>query len=234
MLQDNVTNMNNQEVLTLECYTTVDKAGFSKRLYELRRKHDVSQEHLSYILHKGRTTITRWEDPEDVLRPTLDDTVILASLFGVTVDYLLTGISSENNEVHKATGLSEDAISTLRSYKEEKPYLIDALSKALASREFIEAVSSILTVTGESGYYDGCSHSHGEPYYTCTLSPDSYAAYLSARLMLIIDALRKDNRAALKPYPPAEAAEVEFIKNAKSKGLFINGGADHNGKKESE
>ena len=205
----------------MSCYTTENnRDDFAGRLAKLRCERGVTQEDLAFLLQKSRQMVTKWENR--AARPTIDDLVSIADFFGVTTDYLLLGVKSENVEIHRTLGISDAAISVLHSFAKEKPFMIPALDKALSSREFIEVLSSILSVEGERGYYDGCSHSHGEPFYACTLSPDSYAAYLSARLTLILDALRKENGVALKPYPPAEAKEAEFIKEAKRKGILID------------
>jgi transcriptional regulator with XRE-family HTH domain len=51
-------------------------------------------------------------------QPTADILYKIAKYFDVSVDYLLTGISSSNTEIHKQLGLSEKAINFIKRAKE--------------------------------------------------------------------------------------------------------------------
>ena len=61
---------------------------FSKRLKELRKANDMSQQELSIKLNCQITqpAIARWENEERV--PNLDAVIILAKFFNVSLDYL--------------------------------------------------------------------------------------------------------------------------------------------------
>ena len=48
-------------------------------------------------------------------QPTPETLVKIAEFFNVSVDYLLTGISSQNKSIHEELGLSEEAIGNLLS-----------------------------------------------------------------------------------------------------------------------
>lgn len=55
-------------------------------------------------------------------QPAPDTLVKMAEFFGVSVDYLLTGISAENIDINATLGLSEDAIAMLkRAHEYDKP-----------------------------------------------------------------------------------------------------------------
>src|SRR5690606_22759946 len=47
-------------------------------------------------------------------QPTADNLYKIARYFDVSVDYLLTGVSSENKEIHKILGLSEGAVNLIK------------------------------------------------------------------------------------------------------------------------
>jgi transcriptional regulator with XRE-family HTH domain len=82
-------------------------------------------------------------------QPTADNLFKIAQYFDVSVDYLLTGVSSENKELHKALGLSEGAITLIkRAHKTDQsgtcstvvPVLDDLLSNVDFYR-FLEDLS---------------------------------------------------------------------------------------------
>lgn len=70
-------------------------------------------------------------------KPTADNLFKIAQFFDVSVDYLLTGVSAENAELHKQLGLSEGAVSLIKrahqtdqagAYSKVVPMLDDLLS----------------------------------------------------------------------------------------------------------
>lgn len=66
--------------------------NFGERLGTLRRANNYTQEQLADRLEVSRQTVSRWES--DLMYPETEKLVKLAQLFGVTVDYLLTGNES--------------------------------------------------------------------------------------------------------------------------------------------
>ena len=69
-------------------------------------------------------------------------------IFNVSVDYLLTGISSQNKSIHEELGLSEEAIGMLKTAKETDgfvggPALIDILNELLSDRDFFEFLEDV-------------------------------------------------------------------------------------------
>ncbi len=59
------------------------------RLARLRRAHNITQEALAERLEVSRQAVSKWE--QDLTYPETDKLLQLARLYGVTVDYLLTG-----------------------------------------------------------------------------------------------------------------------------------------------
>ena len=66
---------------------------FGKKLKELRREKNWTQNQLANIFHVSKTTICQWETLKQ--EPSLDDIVVASLLFDVTADYLL-GIEDES------------------------------------------------------------------------------------------------------------------------------------------
>lgn len=81
-------------------------------------------------------------------QPTPETLVKIAEYFGVSVDYLLTGISSQNKSIHEELGLSEDAIRMLKTAKDTDgfdggPLLVDTLNELLSDRDFYEFLEDV-------------------------------------------------------------------------------------------
>lgn len=74
-------------------------------------------------------------------QPSPDILVWIAKYFNVSVDYLLTGLSSNNVDIHKELGLSEKAIEKLKAAKavdafEGIPRIITTLNELLSDSDF--------------------------------------------------------------------------------------------------
>lgn len=67
--------------------------SIGKRISEQRKKHNYSQEYLAEQLNVSRQAVSKWE--QDQTSPDTNNLIALAQIFGVTVEYLATGNSSE-------------------------------------------------------------------------------------------------------------------------------------------
>lgn len=62
---------------------------FEERLKSLRNEHQMSQKMLAEKLFVSQQAVAKWENPESKASPNPDTLIRLASLFDVSVDYLL-------------------------------------------------------------------------------------------------------------------------------------------------
>lgn len=74
-------------------------------------------------------------------KPTSDNLLKIAQYFDISTDYLLTGVSSENKELHKQLGLSEEAVNLIkRAHKDDQvgstSPVIPILDELLSSVDF--------------------------------------------------------------------------------------------------
>lgn len=169
-----------------------------------------TQEEVARALKISREKLSMWEQGRRMIK--LPDIVELANFFGVSADYLIFGVQPEQVDIHRDLGLTADAIDSLRQFKTDDHVLGDedrsagkciALSKALSSRDVLELLSNILSLTqGERGYYEGTYSSGDRKFYHAELSPDSYAALSYHWLQLRLEALRTDNEDLVRIYPP--------------------------------
>lgn len=74
---------------------------FGEKLYELRKKHGLSQEQLAEVLNVSRQSISKWEG--NVNYPDSDKLIALSDYFHVSLDYLMkadwreeSGLSGED------------------------------------------------------------------------------------------------------------------------------------------
>ena len=116
----------------LECHP---KTGGKTTLKALGEYVGIRQQTIS--LYKNGTT-----------QPTPENLVKIAEYFNVSVDYLLTGISSENKDMHEELGLSEDAIALMKYAKDTGEFngatpLIKLLDSLLSDKDFYEFLEEL-------------------------------------------------------------------------------------------
>ena len=81
-------------------------------------------------------------------QPTPETLLKIAEFFDVSVDYLLTGISSENKSIHTELGLSEQAIDLIKRAKvtdkhDSTTTVMATLNGLLSDRDFYEFLEDV-------------------------------------------------------------------------------------------
>ena len=81
-------------------------------------------------------------------QPSPDSLLKIAKFFGVSVDYLLTGVSADNKSINETLGLSEEAIQLLKRAKQYKkasdfPAVLDLINGLLGDKEFYEFLDDL-------------------------------------------------------------------------------------------
>ena len=71
----------------------------ANRLYELRKKHNFSQEELAEKLGVSRQAVSKWERSE--ASPDTDNLIALAKIYGLSLDELIYGEREEENKDNK-------------------------------------------------------------------------------------------------------------------------------------
>ncbi|MGN0488377.1 MAG: helix-turn-helix domain-containing protein [Ruminococcus sp.] len=87
----------------------------AKRLSELRKEKGVKQDDIAEILNVKRATVANYETGKRA--PDYESLIRLADYYGVSCDYIIRGVKSEFAEIHRLTGLSNEAITILRDLK---------------------------------------------------------------------------------------------------------------------
>lgn len=83
-----------------------------RRIKKLREGKGLTQEMFAKEFHVRRETVSQWERGERDIKT--EYTVSLAKYFGVTCDYILTGVSSDHVDIYRATGMTDRAIERLQ------------------------------------------------------------------------------------------------------------------------
>jgi len=93
----------------------VDCNTIGDRLKALRMHKGDTQAEVAIALNVKRQTVDQWENNSRDIKTQY--TIDLANYYGVTCDYILRGVKTENVDIHNATGLSDKAISRLKFNK---------------------------------------------------------------------------------------------------------------------
>ena len=114
------------------------------RISKLRESLKLSQGQLALELEKiglkvRRETVTQWENGTRDLKT--EYTIRLAELFGVSCDYILRGIDAENISVAEETGLSNEAITQIKTFS-----------------NILRLSSYFLSFRGRDNHEHDCSH----------------------------------------------------------------------------
>ena len=79
----------------------------ANRLYELRKKHNLSQEELAEKLGVSRQAVSKWERSE--ASPDTDNLIALAKLYNLSLDELIYGEKEEKKESEKSDNQHQQA-----------------------------------------------------------------------------------------------------------------------------
>lgn len=88
-----------------------NSADMGRRIKELRKQRGLRQEDVSTATGIKRETLSTIESGIRALKD--QEIVQIAEILGTSCDYLLTGVSAKNTDIHKNTGLTEAAINSL-------------------------------------------------------------------------------------------------------------------------
>ena len=109
----------------------------ANRLYELRKKNGLSQEELADKLGISRQAVSKWERAE--ASPDTDNLILLAKLYGVTLDELLNSSAAEELAMEDSLEKDEDIEPT----KKEEPKKDNAKSDEEKKNPVADMIAAI-------------------------------------------------------------------------------------------
>lgn len=83
--------------------------AFANRLLEYRKQHNLSQEELAEKIGVSRQAVSKWERAE--ASPDTDNLILLAEIYGVTLDELIKGKSEEEPAAESESSAPADKVS---------------------------------------------------------------------------------------------------------------------------
>jgi transcriptional regulator with XRE-family HTH domain len=120
---------------------------FGEKLQDLRQRAGMSQEGLSEKLNVSRQAVSRWERDETM--PEVEKIVVLADLFGVTIDYLLRPEKpSTEKEPDSKAGTKQDWIDKLTYLAKTKGYLLGWLLIVWGVADLLGLLGTALMLNG--------------------------------------------------------------------------------------
>ncbi len=110
--------------------------------------HQTTYKALGEAVHVRQQTISQYASGQT--QPTADVVLRIANFFGVSVDYLLTGVSANNKDYTQDLGLSDTAIEFLRRARDmypqtdpERTQTMPYLDELLSDKDFYEFLDSL-------------------------------------------------------------------------------------------
>ena len=126
-------------------------ATFPTVLRQLMEKHPVTglpttQKALAEVIGIRPQTLSLYAN--GITQPNPDTLLNIAKYFDVSVDYMLTGVSSYNKDINKELGLSEESIRKLQVTNrvqrlEGMPRITDMVNQLLSDGEFYDFLDNI-------------------------------------------------------------------------------------------
>ena len=181
--------------------------AIGKRIALLRQEKGLTQTELGNMIHQRREVVSYWENGSRDIKS--GDIVLLADVLDTTCDYILRGIQSENIDIHRATGLCDEAIMFLQH--ENPPYNpeINILLTSEHRFEFLMCMdrvreTAIALAQIEKPLYEDCDEFHKAAVFSQWLqAQDNYDLALF-RLTKVITEIAKE----IKDYA-AERGETD-------------------------
>lgn len=169
------------------------------RVKGLRKKKGWTQEVLAENLHMGRTSLKNKELGTRDFTP--DELLELSQVFGVTLDWLIRGVKTENLSIYESVGLDDAAIKGLQTHntgftdEEDFSYIQPdpALNKALATPVILDALSHYMSFdAGTNNFFVGMTRAQpSQGFVDCRMSNGMYQAALGQNLLRVLDAVKR-------------------------------------------
>ncbi len=170
-----------------------EKEGIGARVERLRMEKGWTQEELADRMFVRREAL---KNKELGLRPfTLDEAIKLSTIFNVTIDYLVTGISTENVSIHEKTGLDDNAISELDAFNMISDDKMPGINKALSYIEVLDSLANLMLFEPKrKGYFLKKATDENQSLITCIMSPEIYQGVLEQNLLRVLRLAKEGKR----------------------------------------
>ena len=166
-----------------------NRPGVGGRVIELRTKNQLTQEALAEKMGISRSALNMKERGDRVF--SLEELIQLSDMFGITIDELIRGVETANVDIHRETGLTNDAIGTLKKFSREDPRMMEALCEALSSFSALDALARYMDYTPKKkGYYMSEKVEHSGSFVSCTMSEELFTSVLGQNLLHTLEQVK--------------------------------------------
>ena len=166
-----------------------NRPGVGGRVIELRTKNQLTQEALAEKMGISRSALNMKERGDRVF--SLEELIQLSDMFGITIDELIRGVETANVDIHRETGLTNDAIGTLKKFSREDPRMMEALCGALSSFSALDALARYMDYTPKKkGYYMSEKVEHAGSFVSCTMSEELFTSVLGQNLLHTLEQVK--------------------------------------------
>ncbi len=160
--------------------------GVGGRVVALRTANNLTQEALSEKMGISRSALNMKERGDRVF--SLDELILLSDLFGITIDELIRGVETANVDIHRETGLTNEAIGTLKAFSRDNPFMMNYLCRALSSFGVLDALARYMKHTVlKKGYYMSDNVTQKGSFIHCTMSEELFGSVLGQNLLHTLD-----------------------------------------------
>ena len=175
-------------------YSKKEKEGIGGRVEAMRKEYGWTAEKLADLLDTTRSSVNMKERGE---RPfTLDEACNLCGLFDLTLDELVTGVKTQNVQIHKKLGLDNNAIEMLSVFYAiyDKEGMLP-INKILSSIEALMSLARYLSYNPEhDGYVLEKVSDNDQEIITCKMSPEVYEVVLEQNLLRVLRLLKQGKK----------------------------------------
>lgn len=169
--------------------------GIGGRVVALRTEHGMTQEALAQKMGLSRSALNLKEHGDRSFSQ--EDLLQLAQLFDITIDELISGVKTANVDIHRVTGLTDEAIEALKSFSMEAQDLMEPLCKALSSYGVLDALARYMAYSAhKKGYYMSSVAQRKGSFVKCTMSEELFENVLGQNLIHVMDQVKRGDHTA--------------------------------------
>ena len=160
--------------------------GVGGRVVALRTQAGLTQEALAEQMGISRSALNLKEHGDRAF--SLEEIIQLSDLFDITIDEMIRGVKTANVDIHRETGLTDEAIEVLKGFSVEEQELMAPLCRALSSFSVLDALGRYMGYSARrKGYYmSGTARKRGS-FVDCTMSEELFESVLGQNRLRVLD-----------------------------------------------
>ena len=200
-------------------YSKKEKEGIGGRVEAMRQERGWSAEKLAELLDTTRSSINMKERGE---RPfTLEEACKLCGIFDLTLDELVTGVTTKGWDTFDDLGLEDKTVEAFRTFKAKSSLRMRKnLNIALSYVSTLEALANFIGIPKQKTNLRMCEYSYDpeEDVLNCKMTPIVFDSVISYQLIDTLKAARSDEYMELH-MPPMTKEQLDIFFTELRKGM---------------